>query len=520
MTVKRLSRISGGAIGIKLDADALRLVRCSRQGELLAQLSYDLPDDLVLDSDAGAAFLQESLSSFCSSWKRLPLWLCATTPGLQLRFLRLQQVRPREFPEMVYWAFRKDIPFDAEKTIFDFGVHGVPVEGKVAVTVCTALQEELAILLRPFSRADIPLRGVVAPPFALAAFCARAATEERADGLELLLDAGDELATITIMQSGQVVGSRIFKTGLTPAEVRRVVRSGAITDAAGFVPVLDRLVQQVDRTMSAHLTAHAGQHFGSVLLTGALSQVPMVREALETQLGLVISSSQRTSDGKVVDGVWAAAYGAALSRYEDTPNFLHPVRARRGMQRRARFLFLLALLVGAGAVALVALKAYLQYGNIALQERLVAERSRLSVYDPEVNTDLLQPFVVQIAEENQLLKELADRWHPYAVLQILASLTPSSVRVTQIDLQMESVARRGPFVRVQGVATGAQAQQLPVLAAYVLDLEKHPFFGYSMLRQVHEVEKGVMRVLQFELEAELVPLGVQAGGTSGEGGQR
>ncbi len=520
MTGKPFHRLGGGAIGMTLDADAFRLVRCNGQGRILQQEAFPLPEGLDPASDASAAFLKGSLSRFCGNWRSWPLWLCASTPGQQLRFMQLPRLRGRGFSEMVYWTFRKDIPFDVEKTVFDFGLHGGGDGDKVDVTVCTALTDELEVLLESFTRADISLCGIIPPSFALGTLLERGGGKGTGDDAVLVLHAGEELASVLVWQSGRVAGSRIFKTGLTPSQIRSVVEPGQPLEMHGFGSVLERLVQQVDRTMSAHLTAYPDHRFSQLVLTGPLAQVPALQESLRQQLGIETLPGGWALGETEVEGVWAPAAGAALSHYESTPNFLYPIRARDALQRRARMSFVFALLLGAGALALLVVHAILEHGNSDLRTRLAAEMAQLSVYDPEVNEEVLRPFVVQIAEENRQLKQLADRWHVNAVLQALARATPATLRIVRIELQMESTARRGPLLRVSGLSAGVPAQQLPVLAAYVLDLDKDPLFRATALRQVSEEEEGGRRVLKFEVEVELSPLGSGATATVAQGGRR
>ncbi len=510
MKGKAFSRPWGGAIGMTLDADALRLVRCNRQGRILRRESYPLPDDAGADADRLGNFLRSALSRFCSNWRSWPLWLCACTPGQQLRFLQLQQVRGQEFSDMVYWTFRKDIPFETDKTVFDYGIHGSADNGKVNVTVCTAVTEELETLLAPFSDAGISLCGVMAPSFALCAFCEK--VKPQSEGSVLVLHVSEEMASVVIWESGRVTGSRIFKTGLTTAQIRSAVQSERPIEDPAFMSVVERLVEQVDRTISAHVTAYPENRFTRIIVTGPLAQLKGVQDTLQQQLGVETVGQQGVGDAST-EGLWAGAYGAALSHYEETPNFLYPVRERDALRRWARLRLLLALLLGVGALALLVLHGIIKHGNAGVKEQLTAEKAQLSAYDPEVNEEILRSFVDQVVEENRLLKQMADRWHSHAVLQALDGLTPSTVRVQQVELNMERTARRGPTLRVHGFSAGAPAQQLPVLAAYVLDLEQHALFRETTLRQVIEAEENNRRVLQFEVEVELAPL---AGGGGSE----
>jgi len=94
-------------VGVHLDHDALRWVEW-KHGHIAAWKHLSYPSGLQIDSDAFAEFLRNAFSNCPAD---LPLWLVSSFPSLQLRFLALPKVRPSQLSNLVYWTYRKELPF-------------------------------------------------------------------------------------------------------------------------------------------------------------------------------------------------------------------------------------------------------------------------------------------------------------------------------------------------------------------------------------------------------------------------
>ena len=115
----------GGActLGIHLDIDCLRGVEVVR-GRIAQWFRIPYPAGLHPSSQEFPAFLKARLADYYSVLRHTITWVVGPTPSLQVRFLSLPKVRPSQMPNLVYWTFRKEIPFDAAQTVFDFSAEG------------------------------------------------------------------------------------------------------------------------------------------------------------------------------------------------------------------------------------------------------------------------------------------------------------------------------------------------------------------------------------------------------------
>lgn len=294
-----VGRQTGKAIGIFLDAYALRIA-LRVQGEIIRVHSAPLPSDCADDVGKQAAFAVDALDGFWRGWRHVPVWLCATVPSLQMRFFSVPKVGDRSQGDSVYWTFRKDLPFDVSQSIFDFSLtEEGGASGKLRAMAFTAAKSEVGELLAAFDAMGVSLAGIVIPAIALRQFCAQvgvlpskagsasASFRDEGSQVRMWVHAGDALATVLVTRAGALLGCRIFKSGVSAAEVR-----GLLSKPDGLVesdePLRSRLVQQVDRTITAHMSEFPGAPIQEIVLTGPLAGLPGWGDSMGAALGIPV----------------------------------------------------------------------------------------------------------------------------------------------------------------------------------------------------------------------------------------
>jgi hypothetical protein len=538
-----LKKVSRAGIGVSVEADGLRMAE-SHGGRVLRCASKAYPPGVSPTSDGFPAFLRQSLTGFSSQLRRVPVWAVGCLPSLQVRYLSLPVPQQKSTGDMVYWTFRKDLPFDAAQTLFDYEVEcesGSGVEAKTHVTAYTALREETDSVAALFAKAGISLAGLVIPAFAMRGVL-QADTAGRS-GVRLCLFAADDASTVIIVSAGQVQSSRVFKTGMnailgavrdrdpacTSVEAYRKVKAAfgadSVDDAAtaGIREVFERLIQQIERTLGAYLSEHPDAVVQGLHVMGALAGLDTLVQEMGERLGievLPVLASERT-DGQWTDddvrGLTAMAAGASLSRLDKTPNLLCNYLRREQIARRSWLSVLMVLLLGLVAALLHLGRGVLEHGNLKLSRRLEVEQTRLNAYSPRVDEPLIQALTSQTVEEGVALKGLSQRWVAPAVLRALEVLTPETVRMTAIEATFSSdpsgsVAEKGKarsrsrggandgVLRLKGLVRGSHDLQRSTLVAYVLRLEASLLFSKAVVSSAAEGEEGGDTVLLFELE--------------------
>ncbi len=528
------------AIGVSLEADAVRMAEC-RRGKVVRCASRAYPPGVSPESEGFPAFLKTCMTGFSSRFRRLPIWLAVSPPSLQIRYLTLPVVRSSEFSDMVYWTFRKDLPFDPVQTLFDYGRESVWMDGKVeraGVTAYTVQREEADAYVARFAAVGIDLAGIVIPAFAMRNLLqGQRGVAEASGGTCLSLFAGGDASSVIIVKDGRVRSSRIFKIGInallgevrdqdpacTAAEAFRRVRTVLETEPEGGQPesasgrireVFDRLIQQVERTMTAYLSEHPDETFSGLFVMGAVAGLEPLVKVIGTRLGLAVLPGPEGSAGpdETIRGM-AMAAGAALSRAEGTPNLLTPCHQREKMARRHRRNLLLASLLGLG-VALTHLSVHvLEFRQKPFVQRLETEQARLAAFAPPVDERMLQALTAKAVADQLMFKTMARAWLPVAVFRSLAAQTPPEISLTRIEViggtpasGTAGASRTGVVggtsgaLRISGYIGGEREAQRSRLAAYALGLERSPLFTDTRVVHTADGMESGEEVLMFDIE--------------------
>jgi len=528
-------------IGVSLEPDAVRMVE-SHRGRVVRCAAVPYPPGIAVESSAFPAFLRRCLSGFSPRFSRMPVWVVGSLPSLQIRYLMLPAVRGGAVSDMVYWTFRKDLPFAADQTVFDYGAeHETVIDGaaRIHVTAYTALRSETDALHALFTKAGVRLAGIVIPAFAMRNLLRVQAAGEAV--ARVCLFTGEDASTLIVFKDGHVQLTRVFKTGMnailsvmqkqlpesTLADVYRRVQVAleATGDAekgrVDFIrEVFDRLVQQIERTMTAYLNDHRGESFAGLHVMGAMAGLKPLVQTMSERLGLEVLALPAVygrvdrAGGDVDIGEqerMALAAGASLSHLDLTPNLLYNYTQRERTVRRAWWSLLVSLLLGIALALLHLGREMLLHGNGTIQRQLHDEQARLGAYVPHVTKPELEGMLSAVAADSVVLKQMVQRWLPPAILLMLGELTPADVRMTGIEAVFPAAATSGNRrtggdsanrLHLRGFVRGPVEGQRSTLAAYAMRLEDAALFARSSVKQAADGREGGEPVLLFEMELE------------------
>ncbi|MGD9780869.1 MAG: hypothetical protein AB7V14_01815 [Kiritimatiellia bacterium] len=547
-------------VGVHLDIDSLRVAAVIR-GRVVRWASVPYPDGVQPGSKDFPAFLKTGMADFHSAFSRASLWVVGPLPSLQVRFLSLPKGRPRQLSNLVYWTFRKEIPFDPVQTVFDYGVEGdLSASGqskKTDVTAYTVARGDVDALVDTFDRAGLRVEGIVLPSFALRNLLGARPPAHR--GPELGLYVGGDASSLLFFKGKRVVAHRVFKTGMnvmldvlrdrypdwSPAKTYQAIRAVLVSAAfpeprsgergsdeasqiIGTVRVaFDRLVQQVERSMSAYLVGKSEEEIANVYVAGSMAGLPTLVQELGSKLGLasrpldlfrpdLMEAKGLPPAGPEEGGMMAIALGAALSDPAQTPNLLHTYVQRAKEARCARCRTVAAVLGIVGLALLLAGGVLIGHRNRRLQTELDDLQSQIRQFAPYPDRAMIQRMVDQAATDSLQMKGMAGRSLPVAALNQLALGTPEDIRLTSIAMERyaevgtgkkpkktaASGAGSSPEIRIrmQGMVRGAPGSQESKLAAYVLRLEDAEMFEGVSLNRSEEGREGGEQVLLFDLD--------------------
>lgn len=552
-----------GQVGVHLDLDSLRVVEMNR-GRVVRWAVAPYPPGQQPGSKEFPAFLKARLGEFDSMLRHTAIWVVGPTPSLQMRFLTLPRTRPRQLSNLVYWTFRKEIPFDVAQTAFDYDAEGgdpaaTGAAKKTDVTAYTVAQADVAALTGAFEQAGFHVDGLLLPSFAMRNLFRSHPAGLHATEAVMALHVGDDSSAIMFLKGKNVVSHRLFKTGLGVMleavrdrhpdwDARRAFQAvcaaygpGApaadMADAARdeirevVQPAFGRLVQQVERSLSAYLVGR-DENIKAIFVAGALAGMPPLVAELGSRLGVKSRPLDLTQAYRFAEraaGAWspeeagrmALALGAAMSDKSQSPNLVYTYVKR---EKEARSIRAKQLLLGLGLVAVALMFAGSQLAtraNDRMRAELEACLGSIRRIAPRTDRATIQAMSDRAARNSAQLKAMARRCLPVAALNELARLTPEDVRLISAVWEPGEAANAGKRakkkadaagvdpamrLRLEGLVLGEVGMQESKLASYQMRLEDAELFSGVALMQSETGTESGEPVLLFELEMQMEDL--------------
>ena len=491
-------------VGVHIEQNRLCAVEIQR-GVITGWTQALLEGDAKTDPARQAASLRDALAPFSLRRRACHCWALGALPSLQIRLLTMPKPRTGQASQMVYWAFRRELPFDAEATQFDYDVEWeYQAEGaqQVDVTAYTSLRTEVDALQALFAAAEVQLDGIVIPHFALRNLC-------RADWVNhsatlLLCYVGEEYTCVQIIHHGRVMLNRVFITGMHALRAAFSDRFPGWSTAAILhhwctaeaakqrsmleqgMPTIRRLMQQVDRSLDAFLVQQElDEDDVHIYMAGELASVPCVMEAMQQGRESAVTPLNVMTQNHLATGVAAPqderearlltmAAGTALSAVQESPNLLclKSTRVREEQTHQRNFRLVAAVCV---VLFLAVLTGYF-FGQINERKRQEIDVLRTQVERARENEELgaITELITVVEDRKAELRKLMMHYAPIAVLGEVSELTPPEIQLDMIRVIWDG-APGGPGSRtraeVVGRVHGPVAQRASHLAAYDLALE-------------------------------------------------
>lgn len=332
------------------------------------------------------------------------------------------------------------------------------------------------------------------------------------------------------------------KTELTDAEAKGIILSRLLGEplndnAPGaeltrddvmelIRPALERLVRQIERTFNHYVNTEGGDPVERIFLSGQIAASTPVKDYLSIQIGLdcgffdPLAPSEITSKGIAAPSDLASRMeynltaALALSDNDRTPNLLHTYKDKDRewqtcRQMRAIYAsFLIIVLMLAGAFG------WQKSMESTAEAKLSGIQHQIAAYAPPVNEQLLLKMASKVQKKQRDLKTLAQKYEGIAVLREVAGLTPSSVKLNKMDLNLGGGAatakahknsRRNRLedsprlLILEGRIADAEEVRDSTLASYIVTLQNSPLFSNPVVHNREVIGKGMGSGLHFIL---------------------
>mgnify|MGYP006271400837 CR=1 FL=1 len=302
---------------------------------------------------------------------------------------------------------------------------------------------------------------------------------------------------------------------------------------------LQRLVWQVERTIEAYGTKVRDDPVATLCISGEVSRSARIRSYLASQIDLPVtvqSAEEMTVPGTLwpdeiaPEGLarfttFEPTIGIALSRLDQTPNFVFPFRdkVQRIKGRRIRR-WTWALLIGC-MMAILGGYAWQQaevlQAESAIQELEAALGRRIDAQDGiRVDRPLIELQVDRLKEERAAIRDIAKRYRMTALISAATAFAPDSLNFSRLFVVLppafrgteaadSSARRRGdvsrevPRMAVEGFLVGTREQSEGDLLRYIASLKETALFARISVQQKSRVDHQGEPALRFGLQLEI-----------------
>jgi hypothetical protein len=265
-----------------------------------------------------------------------------------------------------------------------------------------------------------------------------------------------------------------------------------------ILPALERLVQQVERTLRHFAMQYENVTVGKIYISSGMEPHKRILEYIGKELGVATetldpfvenpsfislvpvpeTASERSS--------YVPSMGMALSRNGLTPNFLHTYKDKKkvvNIQRINRgvfagFLLLVALCVGV---------SFWQDGQVKARElKLLELRQQLDGFAVRVDKKLILKLVNETQIKFREVREIGEKYFSVAVISEITDLTPVNVRLLSILTQVNNqpgrkkATEKGTVI-LDGIVQGNRLVLESTLAGYLMELRNSPLFDHPTI---------------------------------------
>jgi hypothetical protein len=338
-----------------------------------------------------------------------------------------------------------------------------------------------------------------------------------------------ESSIFSIEEEGYILdideARKIFFDHISNAEPIRLEETGHILrehDVFGMIqPALERLVKQVERTLSHYYLHFNKERISKVYVSGQMSVYERLYVFMNEQLDIPIDTMNPFSMKLGYKGIallpetlsekegFAPAIGMALSNNSLTPNFIYTYKDKQRQENArkvnqgilASILFFLAICFG-----------LFLWGNHLIDQKkmeLAKLQTEAESFKPLVSKNLIINLASKTQDKRKAVKQLGERYKGIAVINEISSITPSEIRLLSISADMgqkKQIDGKQPKqqIEMEGVVIGNRLTFESILAGYIVKLKDSPLFETPSIENKSFKYLDKKEVLVFSAKFDLV----------------
>jgi Tfp pilus assembly PilM family ATPase len=470
---------------------------------------------LAIDTDPDVAYdqLRERLIQLGDGRMPAKVWTCIQSPGMILQSLQIPRVQSTAMSSAAFWTLKKERNLANEDTVFDIEpLRLVQEEGAVhqELLAIAVPQDELDQSRQEEAKLGARATGITPQVFAVRNVL-RLDYPELATSTCGVLLINDASSDVLVFDSGQLLTVRTLRTGLDSlresiAHILDVDLNSPQVDAclamlAGekvspavfgertpptrdqvfewATAVAHRLARNVQRVLHAFEGVIAGGSTGApvFLIAGGITRYHCLVEYLSEQMGLHLQPllaarpSQEAKASSTNEPMlprppatpepsgMAIAVGLALAESYHTPNLLFPYEEREKLRKRSSSFRMLRLVCLFVAAALVLGAAYVQRQVHGKEKEIERLRQQVTEGEKLYSKEEIARLSDEVIGLQLKMKRLSEIYFSPAVVAEIASLTPPSISLLDIQLDFAPTAATGDQASPKTVAGAARAKR-------------------------------------------------------------
>jgi len=445
-----------------------------------------------------------------------------------------------EIPQALRWEAKEHFLLDVDDSILDFELLGETTDpdGSKHIEVLSSVATKNIIdkKINLFKNTEtLPsLVNTVAYGLCNLYKLSALSDQERPIGI---IDMGNTTTTITIIKEGTTrfvrqcgcAGSDFTKamTGvlvsdkgrveLSPEKAEELKRKIGIPDetadnaeadipmaqlAAMIRPVLEKLESEIKRSFDYYASQFNEGSVSKVYLTGGTSKLKHIDSDLSKRLGIPVEylsfpkglksklSPEKANTLKDDFPFITSALGIALASPTGPnliPEHYKKERLNRIEKLIARSIFILTCIVMLGLY-------FLELGNVKLLKDLlvVKKGEEAKIHEAHV-------LHSKILQKNEIVEKTLKNQPPfYYIFKALSSITPDDAYLESIDIK-----DKASVLTLGGIVTGSNKNEEKVLATFLKNLERSPFFTDVYLISSQDIKISDKSGLEFEIRCKL-----------------
>ncbi|MFO7761820.1 MAG: hypothetical protein R6V20_09445 [Desulfobia sp.] len=290
-------------------------------------------------------------------------------------------------------------------------------------------------------------------------------------------------------------------------------------------PSIDRLIRQIDRTISHYTSNFQGIGPTRLFFTGSLGTYKKLVEYTGEQLGITSSGLdpfEYITPGRVeippsfADRLaYAPAVGLALSRNSRTPNFLFTQEDKEHLARLARKdRIIFGVFLG---VIVFCLGGYIWQNGVInnKKEELASLKQNLERYQPETDKAFLRKVALRIKQKQKTWQVYQEKYYGLAIIGELVSLTPPDMTYQSCNIILNKPGRKKEAEKqmmLSGRMQGKIEMLEPSLANYLVKVGSSPLFDRPRIdkstvmadKKNRSGDKGKQGTLHFLIRMDLM----------------